>query len=189
MITSNSPLFLHQDDPRVIITPTEDSLEALVRYNFDTERIEKRDVVKKRNKHKIGDEEFISIWNDSLVIHTYGHGHFVYVKGCGGVCKKPNIHKEKCCNKHAIVDILNPKWFFGDDIEKIRIESIPIVYNYSEEEYIRIRVYTVEGERIYNPPQVIERNFFQGSRLLDYLCFCGKSGEYTPYTPFSPTLS
>ena len=186
MITRNSTTFLHQNDPREVFTPTEDSVEYLVDYNFNSQQIEKRSVVKHRNNGGISDEEFISNWNDSLVIHTYGHGHFVYVKGCGGVCKKPNMHKEKCCNKHAVVDILNPKWFFGDEIEKIRIESIPIVYNLSEEEYIRIRVTTIEGEIEFNPPRVIEKNFFEGSRLLDYLCFCAKSGEYTP---FSPTLS
>ena len=186
MLSENYTLFLHQDDPREVFTPTEDSLEYLVGYNFNSQQIEKRSVVKHRNNGGISDEEFISIWNDSLVIHTYGHGHFVYVKGCGGVCKKPNMHKEKCCNKHAVVDILNPKWFFGDEIEKIRIESIPIVYNLSEEEYVRIRVTTIEGEIEFNPPRVIERRFFEGSRLLDYLCFCPKSGEYTP---FSPTLS
>ena len=102
------------------------------------------------------------------------------------VCKIPNKHKERCCNKHAVVEILNPKFIFGDDRVKIRIESIPIRYGVFEDEYVRIRVYTIEGEIIHNPPQVIEKNFFEGSRLLDYLCFCAKVGEYTR---FSQTLS
>ena len=78
MITSNSTIFLHQDDPRVVIIPTKDSLEALVGYNFDSQQIKKRSFVKDRNDWGISDEEFISNWNYGLVIHTYGPGPVSY---------------------------------------------------------------------------------------------------------------
>ena len=78
MITSNSTIFLHQDDPRVVIIPTEDSLEALVGYNFDSQQIKKRSFVKDRNDWGISDEEFIQAFEGGH-LSGWGHEYFLLV--------------------------------------------------------------------------------------------------------------
>ena len=113
-----------------------------------------------------------------IIIWPYGKGHYKIRDGCGGVCKISNKVKEPCCNRYAVVDILNPGMHRLDkSITKIRIQSHPIIGNVNQIGGIKFVYY--EEDNIFSQTGICSIEDVRGTKLLDKLCFCFKEGILT----------
>ena len=162
--------------PELFINPELEPLSAYELVIFD--EFEQNNVTRESQSEKNLDINLLRSIDFKIIIRPYGKGHYKIRDGCGGVCKIPNKVKEPCCNRYAVIDILNPGVHRLDNsITKIRIESHPIIGNVNQNEGIKFVYY--EEENIFSQTGICSIEDVSGTKLFDMLCFCSKEGILT----------
>jgi hypothetical protein len=139
---------------------------------------ENNDVAIINQPEKNLDVDLLRLIDHKIIYWPYGKGHYKIREGCPGVCKIPNKVKESCCNRYAVIDIMNPRMLgLHSSITKIKIESHPVIENVNQIEGIKFVYY--EEENIFDQTGICSTENIRETRLFNMLCFCVKEGNLT----------